>query len=108
MIGVSTATMTLRFGAHALESHRYETALRWYTAASRVASVLHPFDFYLNGFDSRAPIHADRAEAEGDRLMRNEAWHDAELAYRSVIALRPAKVNARGNLGASLLKQGRF
>lgn len=108
MIGVTTAAVTLRFGGRALESHQYQTALRWYTTGGRVASVLHPFDFYLNGFNSRAPIQADRAAAEGNRLMRNEAWHDAELAYRSVIVLRPGKVNARGNLGASLLKQGKF
>lgn len=108
MVGQVLGLEALRRGERSVKATDYAGAYRAYSTGSRVAQVFRPFTFYLDDFDGRAGIHASRMMSQGDRLMTSASWEDAEFVYRTVLALEPDQIQARGNLGTALFKQSRF
>ena len=108
LVGQYLELRALSKGFESLSAGESQAVLQAYNRGRHLAGVFRPFTFYLDDFDDRALKHVPRLTLAADTAMKSGNWSSAESLYRASLAADPRQIAANGNLGAALLKQGRY
>lgn len=107
IVGQGVTSHFLQRAQTAFEQQDYPATYRALAAGRRAADVLGWSTFYLDNFNARAKRTAGQLLKKADEQMQLAHWSDAEWLFRSIVAADPMLIRAYGDLGTSLMKQGR-